>query len=116
MKKIRLLYLFYFLIKFILLSVSICWFFFHNWYVFKGKNSEDIEVYFSVGILKACFETECDFNRDEWNLFKALRILCCFYLLYIILESIIAIISGRYFKFILPAMILSILTCFFILK
>ncbi|KAF0989711.1 hypothetical protein HZS_3193 [Henneguya salminicola] len=107
------LYFFYFLIKFSLVSVSICWFFFHDWYRYTGKNFEGNDVYLSVGLLKLCIDTECHFNKGETTIFKALQILCYIYLFSIILENIIAIISLCCFQYMLPAMTLSINTCFF---
>ncbi|KAF0986788.1 LOW QUALITY PROTEIN: hypothetical protein HZS_1333 [Henneguya salminicola] len=113
MDKASLLYLFYFLIKFSLISVSICWFFFHNLYIFAGTNSDGSEVYVSFGLLKICFETNCYFNPDKRIIF---RILCGYYLFSITLEIIITFISIRCLKFRLSAMILSFRTCLYILK
>ncbi|KAF0986526.1 hypothetical protein HZS_3678, partial [Henneguya salminicola] len=110
MNKTRLLYIFYFLIKFLLVLEGFSWAFFHNWYVFKGTNSEGNEVYHSIGPFKVCTHTRCHFNTSDWSLLRALQILCFFYLFSIIQEIIQAFISVRCFSVMLPAMILSIQT------
>ncbi|KAF0985527.1 hypothetical protein HZS_5159 [Henneguya salminicola] len=110
-KKTNLLYILYFSIKFSLLLVSIAWFFFHGWYAYKGIDSTGDEIYYLLGLLKYCCGNECIIYSTGYTIYYAWRILCFYYIISLILESILAIISVRCLQYILPDMILSIHTC-----
>ncbi|KAF0986699.1 hypothetical protein HZS_4270 [Henneguya salminicola] len=103
--------------KIFIFSAGIGWFFLHDLYLYTGKNSEGREVHFLVGLFKVCYDTICQLYQDPSGLFKALQILCCFYIFFlIVLEIIIASISIPHFMFLLPAIILSFITGFAIMK
>ncbi|KAF0985733.1 hypothetical protein HZS_2027, partial [Henneguya salminicola] len=107
----NLLYILYFSIKFSLFLVSIVWFFFHGWYAYKGIDSTGDDVYYLIGLLKYCSVNQCIIYSPRYkNIFYAWRILCFYYIISLILESILAIISVRCLQCILPCMILSIHT------
>ncbi|KAF0985345.1 hypothetical protein HZS_6927 [Henneguya salminicola] len=44
---------------FSLFFVSILWFFFHDWYVYKGNDSAGNDVYHLIGLYKYCSVDGC---------------------------------------------------------
>ncbi|KAF0988417.1 hypothetical protein HZS_7363 [Henneguya salminicola] len=48
-----------------IVSVCFCWVFLPDWYVFKGKSSEGLDIYFSYGLLTRCTDTGYHFYKAK---------------------------------------------------